>query len=135
MDIERPPHAEGRQRPECATTRAATRAATRVATLAATLAAAAGIAFAAGQRAESAAAADRDTRYLAARDAYEIGHHRVAFEAFAQLADEGHCEAARIATLMLRHGRPVHAEHFAASPKRLGRWGRLPNCTARVAGR
>jgi len=81
------------------------------------------------------ALATASARYDAARDQYEIGHFTVAFAAFAQLADEGHCEAARIARGMVRHGRELYATEFAVAPERLTRWQRLPGCPVALASR
>ena len=67
-------------------------------------------------------------RHEAAHEAYEIGHCDAAFAAFALLADEGHCEAARIAQEMVRYGRPLYATAFTVAPGRLARWRTLPGC-------
>lgn len=84
-------------------------------------------AFAAGP------AADAGARYDAARDQYEIGHFQAAFDEFAALADDGHCEAARVARQMVRHGRALYAVAFTVAPERLERWQRLPGCNAAAA--
>jgi hypothetical protein len=80
------------------------------------------------------ALAAKQARYDAARDDYEVGRFQVAFDAFAQLADEGHCDASRMAQQMLRHGRLLYATEFAVAPERLARWRALP-CPATLAAR
>ena len=97
---------------------------TRPASLALAALAAASAASATGPAADTAA------RYDAARDQYEIGHFEVAFDEFAALADRGHCEAARIARQMVRHGRALYAIPFAVAPERLEHWRSLPGCSA-----
>lgn len=79
-------------------------------------------------------ASGQDARYDAAQVDYEIGHFEQAFAAFAVLADEGHCDAARLAQQMLRYGRPLYAIEFKVAPERLVRWQRLPACPLTVAG-
>ena len=69
-------------------------------------------------------------RFEAAREAYDIGHYAQAFDAFAQLADGGHCEAARTARQMLRHGRTLYGIAFSVPPERRSRWQRLAGCPA-----
>ncbi len=49
-----------------------------------------------------------ENRYDAARDDYEVGHYDKAFVVFAELADHGHCAAARIAREMVLAGRPLY---------------------------
>ena len=80
------------------------------------------------------AAFGQTSRYDTAHIDYEIGHYEQAFAAFASLADEGHCDAARLAQQMLRHGRPLYAIEFKVAPERLERWQRLPACPVAVAG-
>lgn len=79
------------------------------------------------------AAFGQNSRYDAAHVDYEIGHYAQAFEVFASLADEGHCDAARLAQQMARYGRPVYAVDFKVTPERLERWQRLPACPVTVA--
>lgn len=74
------------------------------------------------------------SRYEAAQVEYEIGHFDEAFATFAELADEGHCDAARLAQQMVRYGRPLYAVEFKVAPERLKRWQRLPACPVAVAG-
>jgi hypothetical protein len=81
------------------------------------------------------AAFGQSSRYDAAQVDYEIGHFDKAFVAFASLADEGHCDAARQAQQMVRYGRPLYAIEFKVEPERLERWRRLPACLVAVAGR
>jgi hypothetical protein len=73
------------------------------------------------------------SRYEAAQVDYEIGHFHKAFATFAELADQGHCEAARLAQQMVRYGRPLYAIDFKVAPERLERWQRLPACTVPLA--
>jgi hypothetical protein len=80
------------------------------------------------------AAFGQTSRYDAAQVDYEIGHFDKAFAVFASLADEGHCDAARLAQQMVRYGRPLYAIDFKVAPERLERWQRLPACPVAVAG-
>jgi len=73
-------------------------------------------------------------RYDAARDDYEVGHFAQAFAVFAELADAGHCEAARMAHQMARYGRALYAIDFGAAPERITRWQGLPGCGAAGPG-
>jgi hypothetical protein len=61
--------------------------------------------------------AELDRRYEAAREAYAIGHYAAAHAEFAALADAGHCDAARIAHLMRRHGRRLYGVDLQASSR------------------
>ena len=72
-----------------------------------------------------------DARYHEALAQYEIGHYEEAFAAFARLADEGHCQAARIARQMVRHGTTLYPMPFQAEPERLARWQRAADCPSR----
>lgn len=85
--------------------------------------------------AQSSALVAQAVRYDAARDEYEIGHFGAAFAAFALLADEGHCEAARVAHQMVRYGRQLYAMDFSVAAPRLARWRELPGCPVALAGR
>ena len=69
-------------------------------------------------------------RYDAAQEAYAAGHYRDAFETFAGLADQGHCDAARIASQMARWGQPLYAQTFQVSPERRRQWQLQPACAA-----
>jgi hypothetical protein len=82
-------------------------------------------AFAAPARASG---PDAAARYDAARDQYEIGHYDSAFATFAALADGGHCDAARMAAQMARHGRSLYATEFKVAPERLAGWQRQTHC-------
>lgn len=75
------------------------------------------------------------SRYDAARDDYEIGRFDKAFAEFAALADEGHCEAARVAQQMVRYGKALYAAEFKVPRERLERWQRLPGCPVAQAAR
>ena len=76
---------------------------------------------------------DLGARFDAAREAYEVGHYRSAFDTFASLADQGHCDAARIATQMARWGRPLYAQTLTVSAERLRQWQSLQACPGLVA--
>jgi hypothetical protein len=75
------------------------------------------------------------SRYDAARDQYEVGHFDEAFAAFADLADQGHCDAARVAQQMVRYGKSLYAIEFRVPRERLERWQRLPGCPVALAAR
>ena len=74
------------------------------------------------------------SRHDTARDDYEVGHYEQAFELFAALADEGHCDAARVAQQMVRYGCTLYATEFKVAQQRLERWKRVPPCTPAAAG-
>lgn len=74
-------------------------------------------------------AADAE-RLEAARNAYERGHYAQAFEGFAQLADAGHCEAARTARQMLRYGRVLYGSVFSVAAERRAHWDHPAGCPA-----
>ena len=69
-----------------------------------------------------------DLRFEAARAEHDVGHYPEAFAALAMLADEGHCEAARLALQMVRAGPSVNGISLRAGPKQLARWGNLQRC-------
>lgn len=79
--------------------------------------------------AAGAASAEAD-RLEQARAEYEVGHYATAFATFAVLADEGQCEAARIATEMARFGRTLYPVAFTVDAERLQRWQRTSGCPA-----
>ncbi|GMV45241.1 MAG: hypothetical protein AMXMBFR66_06390 [Pseudomonadota bacterium] len=72
------------------------------------------------------------TRLASAQAAYEIGHYREAFDLYVALADEGHCEAARMARAMLRYGRVLYGIAFEVGSERAARW-RAPTACVAVA--
>ena len=74
------------------------------------------------------------SRYDGAQLDYEIGHYEQAFAEFANLADTGHCDAARIARQMVRFGRPLYGVEFKVASDRFQRWRRLPACAVVVGG-
>ena len=82
----------------------------------------------------TASAVAQGSRYDAARIDYEIGHYEQAFAVFASLADEGDCDAARLARQMALYGRPLYAIDFAVAPERLAHWQRQPDCPVSVSG-
>lgn len=69
-----------------------------------------------------------DARLQRAHAEYEAGHYEAAFADFAALADEGHCDAARIASQMARLGRALYPIAFQVDAERLQRWQRLVGC-------
>lgn len=69
-------------------------------------------------------------RYDAASESYRIGHYRAAFDAFAELADAGHCDAMRIARQMSRHGQALYSLELPIDPQRRERWQRAGACIA-----
>jgi hypothetical protein len=62
------------------------------------------------------------TPFDTAQAHYEAGHYAEAYALFAQLADCGHREAARIALHMRRFGPALYGQPFEASPQRQARW-------------
>lgn len=62
------------------------------------------------------------TPFEAAQEHYEAGRYALAYALFAELADCGHREAARIALQMRRFGPQLYGVDFEASPSRLARW-------------
>lgn len=77
----------------------------------------------------------QDSRLDDAGRHYEAGHYAEAFVRYASLADEGHCEAARIARLMARHGRRLYDTPFQVPDSRLRAWQRLAGCAGPHEGR
>jgi len=69
-----------------------------------------------------------DARLERAHDECAICHYVSAFALFASLADEGNCEATRIARLMLQYGRGLHATDFKVAQERLEHWQHAPGC-------
>lgn len=91
-------------------------------------------AFAAGV-AGAGQAPDMGLRFESALERYERGHYDAAFEALAALADDGHCEAARIAHQMARLGRTLYPTTFGVESARLLRWQRRDGCPPAVMAR
>jgi hypothetical protein len=79
--------------------------------------------------------AELDRRFLAARAEHEAGRHVEAFAALSSLADEGHCESARLALLLVHAGPQAYLTSFRAGPKQLTHWRSLPGCWPKAAGR
>lgn len=73
--------------------------------------------------------------YLAAQAHYEVGHYPRAFEMFARLADQGHCESARIARQMAALGRKLYPVDFVVDAERLQRWQHITACPLATASR
>lgn len=72
--------------------------------------------------AQTASAPVQAALYQAALDDYEANRWPQAYAALARLADAGHGDAARIALLMLRHGRPLYGMDFIASAQQRQHW-------------
>ena len=72
--------------------------------------------------AQTASAPSQAAHYEAALDEYEANRWPQAYAALAHLADGGHGDAARIALLMLRHGRPLYGMDFTASAQQRQLW-------------
>lgn len=93
------------------------------------------LALAAAMAVASAQPAPASTdRYNRAHELYEVGHYAEAFTIFAALADEGHCDAARIAQQMVRYGKALYFTTFEVTRERLELWQRRPGCTVVRAG-
>jgi hypothetical protein len=75
--------------------------------------------------AQSVTGADARVAFEAALQEYRAGHHAGAYGRFAQLADRGHVESARIAGTLYRHGIALHGADWFASPSQLEHWDRL----------
>ena len=74
-----------------------------------------------------------DERFDDAMQAYERNHWPQAFQAFQQLAEQGHVDAARLVMQMHRHGNRLYGQGFALGPlqvQRICQQSRLPNCPA-----
>lgn len=82
----------------------------------------------------SPAAFGQTARHDQAHFDYENGHYGQAFARFADLADEGHCDAARVVQLMWRYGRVLYGTEFTEATERLARWRRLSACPVVLAG-
>ena len=76
-----------------------------------------------------------DARFEQARAEYEAGHYEIAFTAFSALADEGQCDAARIASQMARLGRALYPVAFPVEADRLRRWQEHARCPPAVIAR
>lgn len=63
-----------------------------------------------------------DSAFDAALQLYERNHWPAAFTALSRLADAGDAEAARVATLMWRHGPALYGSTFTPSAEQVGRW-------------
>jgi hypothetical protein len=82
----------------------------------------------AGSPTHQAVSHEAAARYDAARDEYEVGHFDTAFTTFAALADEGHCDAVRMALQMVRYGRSLYATEFKVTQGRVQQWQRQAHC-------
>lgn len=76
-----------------------------------------------------------DARLAKAQDEYLIGHYEAAFALLASLADEGQCDAARVAEQMVRYGRSLYGNEFTVAPERREHWRHAPGCPVLVGAR
>ena len=83
--------------------------------------------------AQTASASSQAALYEAALDDYEANRWPQAYAALARLADGGHGDAARIALLMLRHGRPLYGMDFTASARQRQHWANTAAALAPAA--
>jgi hypothetical protein len=65
-----------------------------------------------------------DAGFDAAIARYEHGEWEPAYQMLAQLADDGHALALKLALLMLRYGAPLYGTRFVATPKQVAHWAR-----------
>ncbi len=83
------------------------------------------------------AAADGDVaesaqeRFECAMELYRTQRFAGAFGRLAQLADQGHAEAARIAWMMVRHGKALYGSEWEATPMQWQRWSEVVLLDAR----
>lgn len=74
-----------------------------------------------------------DDRFDDAMQAYERNHWPQAFEAFRQLAEQGHVDAARLVLQMHWQGTHLYRQQFSLTPSQIQRFCQqslLPNCPA-----
>lgn len=74
-----------------------------------------------------------DDRFDDAMQAYERNHWPQAFEAFRQVAEQGHVDASRLVMQMYWQGTHLYRQQFSLTPsqiQRLCQQSRLPNCPA-----
>ncbi|MBL8326403.1 MAG: hypothetical protein JNJ89_15740 [Rubrivivax sp.] len=77
--------------------------------------------------------AGQATLFEQAQARYEAGHYPEAFARFAELADCGHREAARIAWQMRQFGPRLYGTQFTAGPEQVLRWRTLMASEVRPA--
>jgi hypothetical protein len=96
--------------------------------VAAALAALVSIAHAQGATLSPAAQAGagglNDPAFVTAMELYRAGRWSAAYGRFIHAADSGNVEAARIALLMLRHGRELFGTEWSAAPSQVELWER-----------
>lgn len=63
-----------------------------------------------------------DEAFLTATRQFQNGKWQRAFNQLSALADDGHAPAAKLALLMLRHGRTLFGLSFDAQPPQIARW-------------
>lgn len=68
-------------------------------------------------------------RYDEAMQDYERNHWPQAFEAFRQLAEQGHGDAARLTMQMHCHGKQLYGQQFALTAVQMARFGWQGRCT------
>ncbi|MBL8765636.1 MAG: hypothetical protein JNM07_15455 [Phycisphaerae bacterium] len=81
------------------------------------------------------ASQDPPESYKVAQAHYEVGHYLQAFELFARLADQGHCDSVRIVRQMATLGRKLYPVDFEVDARRLRRWQQVTACAVATAGR
>ena len=85
--------------------------------------------------AQTASASSQAAVFEAALDEYEANRWPQAYAALARLADGSHADAARIALLILRHGRPLYGMDFTASAQQRQHWAQAAGALAPAARR
>ena len=75
----------------------------------------------------------RDDHFDAAVRLYRDGHWELAFDSLANLADQDHAPAAKLALLMLRYGAALYGARFRVQPTQVARWAqRVLRATSRA---
>jgi hypothetical protein len=77
-----------------------------------------------------AAAVEDTARFADAMQLYRDGRWSAAYGRFLVLADRGNIDAARIALLMLRHGREMYDTDWTAAPSQVADWERMVGSSA-----
>lgn len=71
---------------------------------------------------------DLELRFEQAQEAYARNHWAEAYQAYGQLAEQGHADAARIALQMWRHGTRLFGIDLQADERQLQRWVQVARC-------
>ncbi|MEZ5662884.1 MAG: hypothetical protein R3E94_05050 [Burkholderiaceae bacterium] len=74
-----------------------------------------------------------DVAFEVALQNYEDCRWQLAFDGLSRQADQGHGDAARIANLMVRYGRTLYGQAFAASEAQMQRWRAIAVATPQHA--